>query len=236
MTKQQQSVADAIPALGQIDNEDAQWHNRMYEKHPTPFANGVAGIIQRARVRAVCALAKIRPDDTVLEVGCEAGRLMAALPRCRRLVGVDISDRALADARRLLVSRDKEAEWRQVDAENGLPFSKGEFSVIVCSEMLEHVGRPDVVLRNIHALCTPTTRLVITVPIEAPKVRIKSMLHRLRLLNILFPGIEPARSEWHRHEFSGAMLNSLTEPLFHKNDQRIVWYCHIVAHYQTRCD
>lgn len=45
---------------------------------------------------------------TVLEVGCGVGRLLkAALPRCRRIIGIDVSEKAIAKARDLLGSDPK---------------------------------------------------------------------------------------------------------------------------------
>lgn len=71
---------------------------------------------------------------------------------------------------------------------------RGEFDVILCSERLEHVDHPEHVVEHIHALSTPQTRVVVSVPIEAPKVRVKGLLQRIGLLDRLFPHIEPARA------------------------------------------
>ncbi|HET8570163.1 MAG TPA: class I SAM-dependent methyltransferase [Candidatus Limnocylindria bacterium] len=222
----------SIRTLGPVDPELASWNDRMYEAHPTPYGGGIAGRIEAARVRAVLDLAAIGPGDRVLEVGCESGRLLAAVPPCRRLVGVDISRRALEDARARLGPRD--VELFQVDALRGLPFDRGAFDVILCSEMLEHVSEPGRVVANIHAVCAPTTRVVVSVPIEAPKVLVKTVLARLGLLERLFPGIEPAQSEWHVHAFSPAMLRRVVTERFTIERTRRVIAAHEVALLRAR--
>jgi SAM-dependent methyltransferase len=96
--------------------ELAQWNDQMYRAHPTPYAKGVAGIIQKARVKAVMRFAQIRPSDAVLELGCESGHLLVESPPARRLVGADISTQALADAKTLFRNRCRTGEFFQVDA------------------------------------------------------------------------------------------------------------------------
>jgi SAM-dependent methyltransferase len=210
----------------QVDADRAAWNDAMYRKHPTPYAQGIAGRIQRARVAAVLDLARVGPDDRVLEIGCERGELLCRVPSCSRLVGCDISRAALEDAAALLAAGGKDAELYHADAESSLPFARGEFSVIVCSEVLEHVPGPGRVVRNIRALCEPGTRVVLTVPFEAPKLKVKAALRKAGLLNLLFPRIEADQSEWHLHGFSDRMLRDLVTGTFEVDRARAVWFCH----------
>jgi len=147
---------------------------QMYAKHPTPYT-GIAGVIERSRIRAVLELAEVGPADPVLEIGCEAGNLLVQIPDARRIVKVDISEVAPADARRLLQQQGRVAEFLQLDAQQSLPFSPGECDVIICSEMIEHVGNPGAVFENIHGISTPDTRIVVSAPIEAPKLLLKGI-------------------------------------------------------------
>ncbi len=223
-----------IRTLGAVDPELASWNDRMYEAHPTPYERGLAGMVESRRAQAVLELARIQPSDAVLEVGCEAGRLLSRVPPARRVAGADISRRALQDAAARFERLGRAVELFQVDALQGLPFERGEFDVILCSEMLEHVDHPERVLEHIHALATPKTRVVVSVPIEAPKVRVKAMLHRVGLLGRLFPHIEPGQSEWHVHAFSGAMLREVTQTRFETLARRKVLFAHEVALLRAR--
>lgn len=223
-----------IRTLGLIDAELAAWNDRMYEAHPTPYERGIAGAIEATRVRAVIELAQVRPGDAVLEVGCESGRLLARVPPARRIAGADISRRALEDAARRFAEQGRAVELYQVDALRGLPFEPGEFDVILCSEMLEHVEEPAVVLDHLRAIATRRTRIVVSVPIEAPKVRLKELLHRVGLLERFFPEIEPGQSEWHVHAFSPAMLRELTRDRFETLARKRVLFAHEVALLRAR--
>ncbi|MGI8877843.1 MAG: class I SAM-dependent methyltransferase [Candidatus Limnocylindria bacterium] len=224
----------SIRTLGPVDPELASWNDRMYRAHPTPYERGVAGLVEARRARAVLELAHIQPSDAVLEVGCEAGRLLARVPRARRVTGADISRRALEDAAARFERMGRAVELFQVDAVQGLPFAAGEFDVILCSEMLEHVERPDVVLDHLHALATAETRIVVSVPIEAPKLLVKRVLRRFGLLERLFPHIEPGQSEWHVHAFSAAMLREVTAARFRTLARRRVLFAHEVALLRAR--
>jgi len=204
----------SISQRGPVDHDRAAWNDDMYLSHPTPYARGLAGRIERERVRTVLRLAAVRPGDAVLEVGCESGTLLAAVPPCRRLVGIDISARALADARVRFERASRAVELYQVDAERGLPFAGGEFEVVICSEVLEHVRDPVATLAHIREIATAETRIVVSIPIEGPKVWVKKLLDRLGLLDRLLPGIEKGQSEWHAHALSPQTLDELVSGSF----------------------
>ena len=222
-----------VPRLGPVDTARAAWNDEMYAAHPTPYERGIARWIELARVRAVAGLAAVTAADAVLEIGCESGTLLASLSPARRLVGADISLRALADAKARFAALGRAVELYQVDAERGLPFAPGEFDVVVCSEMLEHVHDPGAVTAHIRAICAPDTRVVLSVPIEAPKVRAKQILDRLGLLRLLAPGVEPGQSEWHAHAFSPRMLDDLVRGSFLTVARRRVWAAHYVLALRT---
>ena len=164
-----------INKLGDVNAELAAWNDQMYQRHPTPYS-GIAGSIEWARVSAILKMARIKVDDTVLEIGCEGGNLLYQCPDAERIVGVDISSRALQDAHHLFKSNKRSAEFFQLDAQVPLPFSEGEFSVIICSEVLEHVNKPENVLRNIYQIANTDTRIIISVPTEEIKLFIKKIL------------------------------------------------------------
>jgi SAM-dependent methyltransferase len=156
-----------------VDADLASWNDRMYRVHGTPYDRGLTAYIQKARVAAVLRLASVSEADRVLELGCEAGQLMSRVPRCRRLVGADISGSALADAAERLSRRQPAAELVQADAQLALPFGRGEFDVVICSEMLEHVAYPAAVVEQLHAIVDASTRVVLSVPLEKPKLALK---------------------------------------------------------------
>ncbi len=51
-----------------------------------------------------------------------------------------------------------------IDFENENPFSPGQFSAVICTEVLEHAAHPDRLLSNISTVLKPDGIVVITVP------------------------------------------------------------------------
>jgi SAM-dependent methyltransferase len=105
---------------------------------------------------------RVRAARSLLDVGCGSGQVLSALRSPgRRLCGVEMS----ADAVRSLVARG--IEGRAVDLETeDLPFSDGEFDVVLCYDVFEHVFAPGRLLGEIRRvlrrdgaalLCVPNT-------------------------------------------------------------------------------
>lgn len=118
-------------------------------------------MVERFRARVISLVANERPAR-VLEVGCGQGWLLAgladALPDAD-LAGMDIRPEAIRFARTLVPS----ARCSVGDA-HALEHSDDSFDVVVCSEVLEHVEEPAVVLAELERVCSGT--LVISVPWE----------------------------------------------------------------------
>ncbi|MDX8401626.1 MAG: bifunctional 2-polyprenyl-6-hydroxyphenol methylase/3-demethylubiquinol 3-O-methyltransferase UbiG [Mariprofundaceae bacterium] len=79
----------------------------------------------------------------VLDVGCGGGLLAEALAgRGARITGIDRSPKSLAVARLHAEGRDLGVEYHEADAEGWADRHAGEYDVVTCLEVLEHV--PDV--------------------------------------------------------------------------------------------
>lgn len=217
-----------LTVLENLNPELVTWNDRIYQEHPTPY-QGIAGAIEKARLRSALKFARCQSTDAILEVGCERGILLSSLPDVRRIVGADISNKALEDAQKRFQEQNRDAEFYQLDGQLPLPFTYGEFDVIICSEMLEHVHNPRAVIENIHRIANNKTRVVLTVPIEAPKVFIKTVLKNIGLFQFFFPGIEEEQSEGHLQSFSELMLRAMIDDLFQiKSSQKILGIHYIV--------
>ena len=94
---------------------------------------------ERDKYRHTLAALGARRFDRALEVGCSIGVFTAMLaPWCEELIGVDVSERALEQAReRLAGASGVSLEMRDVAAE----MPQGSFDLIVCSEVLYYFGR-----------------------------------------------------------------------------------------------
>jgi ubiquinone/menaquinone biosynthesis C-methylase UbiE len=94
-------------------------------------------------------------DRPVLEVGCGAGGLSVALVlQSVRVVPCDLSE-LCCEMTRLRALRHGLALHPIVGSAECLPLPTGSFSVIACFDVLEHVARPQVALRELHRVLTP---------------------------------------------------------------------------------
>ncbi len=103
------------------------------------------------------------PQDArqVLDIGCGAGCLGEALKRRQpaRVVGIEVNPAAADAARRRL------DEVFSGDVENlELPFAPGSFDAVICGDVLEHLERPEALLRHARDWLSPNGRLIASVP------------------------------------------------------------------------
>jgi SAM-dependent methyltransferase len=113
------------------------------------------------RFRKALAVAELRPNERVLDVGAKRGDLAHSA----RAFGVDVSytgvelspeNVALANAAGLDV--------RLADVADRLPFEAGLFGCVFCLELLEHLVSPLFLLEEIRRVLSGDGRAVVSVP------------------------------------------------------------------------
>src|SRR5665213_3013174 len=102
----------------------------IYATARGPLARLASPLAARARARRHArffALTRLSAGARVLDVGC--GRIgLRALEPTLDITGVDLSERP-----------DYPGPFVQADASTGLPFADGEFELVYCSSVIEHV-------------------------------------------------------------------------------------------------
>jgi 2-polyprenyl-6-hydroxyphenyl methylase / 3-demethylubiquinone-9 3-methyltransferase len=92
----------------------------------------------------------------VLDVGCGGGILAEAMAGAGATVsGIDLSEKALKVAKLHLFESGRSLDYQHVSAEDFAARHPGEFDVVTCMEMLEHVPDPASVVEACSRLVKP---------------------------------------------------------------------------------
>ena len=120
--------------------------------------------------RRALLLDAARPGERVLDLGCGAGRFVAALRDAGAdPVGVEIAEAALERARRNAPGTD----LRAAEPDGSLPLEHGSVDLVWCSEVLEHVADTEHLLLEARRVLRRGGLLLITVPFHG---RVKAAL------------------------------------------------------------
>jgi 2-polyprenyl-6-hydroxyphenyl methylase/3-demethylubiquinone-9 3-methyltransferase len=129
---------------------ESQWADAPDDPEPWAWAR-----------RRALLLGEVRPGEQVLDLGCGAGRFVAALRDAgAEPVGVELAEAALAVARRTAPG----ADLRLVEPDGSLPLAHRSVDLVWCSEVLEHVADVSHLLLEVRRVLRPGGRLLATVP------------------------------------------------------------------------
>jgi SAM-dependent methyltransferase len=120
--------------------------------------------------RRALLLAEARAGERVLDLGCGAGRFVAALRDAGAdPVGVEIAESALERARAVAPG----ADLRLLGPDGSIPLEHGSVDLVWCSEVLEHVADGAHLLQEARRVLRPGGRILVTVPYHG---RVKAAL------------------------------------------------------------
>jgi ubiquinone/menaquinone biosynthesis C-methylase UbiE len=106
----------------------------------------------------VAAVAEGPTGQRILDVAGGNGWLASLYRGDHAVIALDIAD---ANLRRMQALG---LDARKHNLDHALPFADAAFDTVVCSEILEHVFRPDLVLREAMRVLRPGGRVIVTVP------------------------------------------------------------------------
>jgi SAM-dependent methyltransferase len=134
---------------------------------------GLDRFIAHCRFRAV--LPHIKEESVVCDVGCGLDGAFLTFAGSRIARGVGIDDQA---------ETGRKTKWPVIRADiyKGLPFADGEFDQVVMLAVLEHLTRPEIVLKEVNRILRPGGSLVMTWP-EGLVDPILEILHRAGMVS-----------------------------------------------------
>lgn len=137
------------------DSELKHWYNDFFQKRGGPFETSA----RYNRDMLEFIEVKQGKDFRLLDIACGNGQFLKEAQKKIRAFGVDISTRALQDARKnanqsLLVN----------GSANTLPFTDGYFDYVTCLGSLEHFTDMDKALSEMKRVLKPGGKLNIYVP------------------------------------------------------------------------
>jgi 2-polyprenyl-3-methyl-5-hydroxy-6-metoxy-1,4-benzoquinol methylase len=102
-----------------------------------------------------------KPDLKILDIGCGNGNISLALGSLGyNVTGVDIDQTSIENARKLNTFKNVKFDLLDANAFN----VKEEFDAIVCSEVLEHLDKPEDLVKSIFCILKKEGVLIATVP------------------------------------------------------------------------
>jgi 2-polyprenyl-3-methyl-5-hydroxy-6-metoxy-1,4-benzoquinol methylase len=142
----------------------------------------------------VCAIVAPLEPSTALDAGCGEGETIARLADLlpRQVFAIDILDQSVAFTRRRhpFVEASRQSIYE-------LPFEAGQFDLVLCLEVLEHLDRPAAAAAELARVGSGD--LVISVPFE-PYFRLGSLLRGKHVTRL---GNHPEHvNHWDRRSFA----------------------------------
>lgn len=184
-------VRDAVSRLAEVDDTEPD----VLEDRPAP--------LNQLRIASVVAALREEGAATVVDLGCGEGALLRELvpdPAFRKVLGVDVSHRALeVAARRLQLDRLPDSQRARLELVQSSATYRDEriagYDAVVLMEVIEHLDPPRLpaLVRAVFARARPTSVLVTTPNAEHnvryPLLPAGTMRHR------------DHRFEWTRQQF-----------------------------------
>ncbi len=100
--------------------------------------------------------------SVVLDVGCGNGVISRSLGQLGyNVLGIDVSDKAIEKANRL--NTYPNVSFKVISAEQ-LVAEGNKYDAVICSEVLEHLNKPELLLKTLYESMSDSGFLVVTVP------------------------------------------------------------------------
>jgi 2-polyprenyl-6-hydroxyphenyl methylase/3-demethylubiquinone-9 3-methyltransferase len=122
----------------------------------------------------------------VIDIGCGGGVLSEAMAKKgAKVTGIDLSEKALKVADLHSLESGVEVRYKHIAAEDMALAEQGQFDVVTCMEMLEHVPDPASIVRAAAALVKPGGHLFFSTLNRNPKSYLFAVIGAEYILRML---------------------------------------------------
>jgi len=155
-------------------------------------------------------------DKKILDVGCGGGILSESMAlEGANVTGIDMAEAGLEVAKLHLLESGLDVDYQKIPVEELADKHAGEFDVVTCLEMLEHVPDPSSIIKACAKLVKPGGQVFFSTINRNPKSYLFAIVGAEYVLKLLPQGthdwdkfIQPAEmDEWARH--SGLTLKAM---------------------------
>jgi len=152
----------------------------QFTRQAVPFSNA-PGIRDERALALLVEASGVGSEDTVLDVACGPGLVVAAFARVvRHVTGIDATPAMLARAREVTAGQDNVTlECGDVET---LPYADGAFSLVVSRFAFHHFQDPRAVLAEMRRVCRPGGRVVVCDLTASPDRAKAAAFHRIEIL------------------------------------------------------
>jgi SAM-dependent methyltransferase len=152
----------------------------QFTRQAVPFSTA-PGIKDERALALLVEASGAGPDDTVLDVACGPGLVVAAFARVvRHATGMDVTPAMLARAREVCADLDN-VTLEQGDVAR-LPWADGAFSIVVSRFAFHHFPDPAAVLAEMRRVCRPGGRVVVCDLLGSDDPAKAAAFHRIEML------------------------------------------------------
>jgi len=154
----------------------------QFTRQAVPFSSS-PGIRDEDALRLLVEASGAGPADTVLDVACGPGLVVAAFARvARHVTGIDLTPAMIERARALVDERELANVTLTLGDVRPLPYPDGAFSIVVSRFAFHHFLEPAAVLAEMVRVCRPGGRLVVADAAVSPDPARAAAFNRMEKL------------------------------------------------------